>query len=93
MRFGCPSFLALPSVVTIFTSQEVIQEEGAVKKGVSAAAFGTQEACNSECLVEVNRRFGGIDKIPVKFLRGGKMLETTIDLSGTRRNFLEGIKD
>jgi serine protease Do len=55
--------------------------------------FGTQEACNSDCLVEANKYFGGIDKIPVKFLRGGKILETTIDLAGTRRNFLEGIKD
>ena len=54
--------------------------------------FGTREACNSDCLADANKHFGGIDKIPVKFLRGGKMLETTIDLSGTRRNFLEGIK-
>ncbi|MFZ0449712.1 MAG: trypsin-like peptidase domain-containing protein [Desulfatiglandaceae bacterium] len=55
--------------------------------------FGTQEACNSDCLAEANKHFGSTDKIPVKFLRGGKMLETTIDLSGTRRNFLEGIKN
>ena len=60
--------------------------------GYLIVAFVTQEACNSECLVEINRRFGGIDKISVKFQRGGKVPETTIDLSGTRRNFLEGIK-
>jgi serine protease Do len=54
--------------------------------------FGTQEACNSDCLAEANKHFGSINKIPVKFLRGGKILQTTIDLSGTRRNFLEGIK-
>ncbi len=54
--------------------------------------FGTKEACNSDCLADANKHFGGINKIPVKFLRGGKMLETTIDLSGTRQNFLEGIK-
>ncbi len=51
--------------------------------------FGTREACNSDCLAEANKHFGGIDKIPVKFLRGGKILETIIDLSGTRQNFLE----
>lgn len=51
--------------------------------------FGTQEACNSECLYEANKHFGGLDRIPVKFLRGGKIMETTIDLSSSRRNFLE----
>lgn len=51
--------------------------------------FGTQEACNSECLYEANKHLGGLDRIPVKFLRGGKILETTIDLSSSRRNFLE----
>ncbi|MCD6295611.1 MAG: serine protease [Deltaproteobacteria bacterium] len=55
--------------------------------------FGTREACNSDCLVEAKKHFGGADKIPVKFLRGGRILELTIDLSGTRRNYLEGIKD
>ncbi|MBN1102573.1 MAG: trypsin-like peptidase domain-containing protein [Deltaproteobacteria bacterium] len=55
--------------------------------------MGTQEICDSDCLTEVNKHFGGMDKVLVKFLRGGIMLETTIDLSGTRRNFLEGIKD
>jgi serine protease Do len=55
--------------------------------------FATREACNSDCLVEANKHFGDTDKIPVKFLRGGKILEVTIDLSGTRRNYLEGIKN
>ncbi|UCF83931.1 MAG: hypothetical protein JSV50_22705, partial [Desulfobacteraceae bacterium] len=61
--------------------------------GVAAVAFGTQKPRKSACLVEVNRRFGSSDKILVKFLRGGKILETTIDLSDTRRNFIEAIKD
>ena len=51
--------------------------------------FGTQEACNSECLNEANKHFSGLDQIPVKFLRGGKIMETTIDLSSSRQNFLE----
>jgi serine protease Do len=51
--------------------------------------FGTEEACNSECLYEANRHFSGLDRIPVKFLRGGRIMETTIDLSSNRRNFLE----
>jgi serine protease Do len=51
--------------------------------------FGTEEACNSDCLYEANKHFSGLDRIPVKFLRGGKIMETTIDLSGSRRNFLE----
>ncbi|MEW6667661.1 MAG: trypsin-like peptidase domain-containing protein [Thermodesulfobacteriota bacterium] len=54
--------------------------------------LGTQEVCDSDCLAEVNRHFGGKDKVRVKFLRAGRMQETTIDLSGSRRNFLEGIK-
>ena len=44
-----------------------------IKEGLSAGAFGTQEPRKSECLVEENRRFGGIDKIPVKFLRGVRL--------------------
>lgn len=54
--------------------------------------LGTQEVCDSDCLAEVNKHFGGKDKVRVKYLRAGRMQETTIDLSGTRRNFLEGIK-
>jgi serine protease Do len=54
--------------------------------------LGAQEVCDSDCLTEVNKHFGGMDKVLVKFLRSGRMMETTIDLSGTRRNYLEGIK-
>jgi serine protease Do len=54
--------------------------------------LGAQEVCDSDCLTEVNKHFGGMDKVQVKFLRAGRMMETTIDLSGTRRNYLDGIK-
>lgn len=51
--------------------------------------FGTQETCHSECLVHAHRRISGMDRIPVKFLRDGKITETIIDVSATRRNFLK----
>jgi serine protease Do len=52
-------------------------------------SFGQEEACSSECLVEANKRFASSDRLPVKFLRGGVVRETTIDLSLSRQNFLE----
>lgn len=52
-------------------------------------SFGTEEACDSECLVQSGRQFVDADRLPVKFLRSGAVMETTIDLSGSRRNFLE----
>jgi serine protease Do len=52
-------------------------------------SFGDKEACDSECLVDANKRFAGSDHLPVKFLRGGVVMETNIDLTGSRRNFLE----
>jgi serine protease Do len=51
--------------------------------------FGTRQACNSDCLADVNKRFEGMDKISVKYLRAGKLEETTIDFSSTRQNFLD----
>ncbi len=52
-------------------------------------SFGGEEACNSDCLVEANKRFADSDRLPVKFLRGGVVRETTLDLSLSRRDFLE----
>lgn len=52
-------------------------------------SFGEEEACSSDCLVDANKRFGASDRLPVKFLRGGVVMETTIDLSLSRRDFLE----
>ncbi len=51
--------------------------------------FGTQETCHSECLVNAHSRISGMDRIPVRFLRDGKTMETVIDVSATRRNFLK----
>jgi serine protease Do len=52
-------------------------------------SFGQEEACSSDCLVEANKHFANSDRLPVKFLRGGVVMDTTIDLSLSRRNFLE----
>jgi S1-C subfamily serine protease len=52
-------------------------------------SFGEKEACDSDCLVEANKRFADSARLPVKFLRGGVVMETTIDLSVSRRDFLE----
>ena len=50
--------------------------------------LGHQEACHTECLVRAANRIRGLDLVPVKFLREGKVMETVIDVSGTRRSFL-----
>ena len=52
--------------------------------------FGTQQACHSVCLAQAHQALSGSDRIPVKFRRGGKLRETVIDVSETRRNFLAG---
>jgi S1-C subfamily serine protease len=52
-------------------------------------SFGEEEACSSDCLADANKRFANSDRLPVKFLRGGVILETTIDLAPSRRDFLE----
>jgi serine protease Do len=52
-------------------------------------SFGNKEACSSDCLVDANKRFAESDRLPVKFLRGGVMMETTIDLSESHKNFLD----
>jgi len=57
--------------------------------GDLVVSFGEEEACDSDCLVEAKKRFSDSDRLPVKFLRGGVVLLTTIDLSLSRRDFLE----
>jgi serine protease Do len=52
-------------------------------------SFGDEEACSSECLADANKRFAESNQLPVRFLRGGVILEATIDLSESRRNFLD----
>ncbi len=51
--------------------------------------LNAQEACHSECLAGARRRLAGRDRIPVKFMRGGKTMETVVDVAATRRNFLK----
>ena len=55
--------------------------------------FNTQEACDSECLTGEDSTIGKENTISVEVLRGGKIFKTTIDLTSTRKNFLEGITD
>ena len=43
----------------------------------------------SKYLGGARRRLAGRDRVPVKFMRGGKALETVVDVSATRRNFLK----
>ena len=51
-------------------------------------AFDTQDTCHEQCLVEARRHLAGLDQIRVSYLRGGKRLETEMDVSAGRRNFL-----
>lgn len=50
--------------------------------------FAAQETCHAECLIQAKSKLSGLDRIPVKYLRGGKLEETVIDVSGSRRSFL-----
>jgi serine protease Do len=52
-------------------------------------SFGTEAACSSDCLVDAHKRFSDSNQLPVTFLRGGVVMETTIDLSLSRVDFLE----
>lgn len=52
-------------------------------------SFGEKAACDSDCLVDAKKLFGAVESLPVKFLRGGVIMETTIDLTFSRKNFLE----
>ena len=49
--------------------------------------FGTQETCHSECLARARKNLAGLTRM--KSLREGKIIETPIDVSATRRNFLK----
>lgn len=55
--------------------------------------FNAKEACNSECLAGMDSNTGVEDTISVEVLRSGKTFKTTIDLTSTRKDFLEGIED
>ncbi len=51
--------------------------------------IGEQETCHSQCLANAHKHLTGLDKIPVRFLRNGKIMENIIDVSNSRRNFLK----
>ncbi len=55
--------------------------------------FGGQEACHAECLVAAHKHIAGLDQIPVTFMRGGKVLKTTVDVSSSRRTGLADLPD
>jgi serine protease Do len=65
-----------------------ILERDIILGGDLILEFGTQEACHSECLVRAHKELLGMDRIPVKFLRGGKIMETVINVTNNRLNFL-----
>ncbi len=51
--------------------------------------LGGREACHAECLVAAHDHIATLDRIPVTLLRGGKRLDVTVDVSSTRRSFLQ----
>jgi len=53
-------------------------------------ALDTQEACHEQCLIHARERLAGLDRIRVTYMRAGKRLETEVDVSAARRNFLSG---
>ena len=55
--------------------------------------FNAKEACDSECLADMDNTIGVEDTISVEVLRAGKTFKTTIDLTSTRKDFLEGIEE
>jgi len=66
-----------------------IQERDFMLGGDLIIQLGSQSACHVECLVEARKHFKGLDRIPVKFLRGGKTMDGVIDVTNSRRNFLK----
>jgi serine protease Do len=51
--------------------------------------IGAQETCHSECLADAYKVIVDLEKIPIKFMRDGKILETIIDVSGSRKNYMK----
>jgi len=50
--------------------------------------FDTHEICHMECLIEAKKHLSGLDEIPVKYLREGKVRTAVIDVSQNRENYL-----
>jgi len=51
--------------------------------------LGDQDACHAECLAKAQKHLIGLNRIPVKFFRDGKIMDIVIDVSSIRRNFLK----
>ena len=50
--------------------------------------FAGQESCHAGCLAQARTALGSKGKIKAKVLRGNRMIELTLDVSESRRNFL-----
>jgi serine protease Do len=50
--------------------------------------IGDQEACHAECLAAAHDRLTKADTLAIRFLRGGKVMTVTVDVTATHRNFL-----
>ena len=51
--------------------------------------FGDQRACDVECLMAARKRLVHLDRINVKFLRNGKVMDAVIDISRSHRNYMK----
>lgn len=50
--------------------------------------LGPQTACHEDCLLNAHEQISRMDQISVRFLRNGKEKEVVIDVSRSRKNFL-----
>ena len=50
--------------------------------------LGDQDACHAEYLIAAHDRLVRSKKLLVTFLRGGKLMQASLDLSRTQRSFL-----
>jgi len=52
--------------------------------------FASQEACHLGCLIGKHDEIKNANEVKIKYLRNGKLYESLIDVSETRKNFLKG---
>ncbi len=70
------------------TVAAVIDSKRILLGGDLILRLGDQDACHAECLIAAHARFLRAKLLSVVFLRGGKRMRTTLDLSTTQRSFL-----
>lgn len=63
--------------------------QGILLGGDLILEIGEQETCHTACLITAKERIKKQKQIKVKLLRAGKKIETVIDVSGSRKNFLD----